>query len=102
MINLTCTVVNSLGVEIRSRTDEYLRYLSGPDIAGPEEGGPVAGVPELQAGSAHHQQTNTVRPPLSGSMVQGSGALTVLDMSDIRDQGKTENREHVFESFGEA
>ena len=94
--------MNSLGVDICPRTEQYLGYLGGADIAGPEEGGPGAGVPQLQAGSAHHQQTNTVRPPLSGSMVQGSGALTVLDMSDIRDQGKTENREHVFESFGEA
>ena len=77
-------VVNSLGIDIRPGTDEDLRYLSGPNIAGPEEGGPGAGVPQLQAGSALHQEVDAVRPPLSGSVVQGRATLTVLDTSDTK------------------
>ena len=78
----TCTVVDSLGIDIRPGTDEDLRYLSGPNIAGPEEGGPGAGVPQLQAGSSLYQEADTVRPLLSGSVMQGRAALAVLDTSD--------------------
>ena len=77
-VYLTCAVVESLGVDIRPRTEQYLCYLSGAHIAGPEEGGPGAGVPQLQAGSALHQEVDTVRSPLSGSVVQGRATLAVL------------------------
>ena len=38
--NQTCAVVKSLSVNIRPRTQQNLSYLSGANIAGPEEGSP--------------------------------------------------------------
>ena len=82
----TCAVVDSLGVDIGPRSQQYLGYLGGADIAGPEEGGPGGGVPHLQAGSSLHQQVDNVRPSLPGRVVQGRTSLGVLNMSDIRYQ----------------
>ena len=79
---LTCAVMQSPGIDVSPSVEEDLGYLGGADVAGPEEGGPGAGVPQLQAGSALHQEVDTVRSPLSGSVVQGRATLAVLDTSD--------------------
>ena len=81
--NLTCAVVESLGVDICPRTEQYLCYLSGAHIAGPEEGRPGGGVPHLQAGSSLHQQADTVSPSLSGRVVEGRAALAVLKTKSV-------------------
>ena len=76
--------MDSLGVDIGPRSQQYLGYLDGADVAGPEEGGPGGGVPHLQAGSSLHQQVDNVRPSLPGRVVQGRTSLGVLNISDIR------------------
>ena len=95
--DLTCAVVKSLSVNIRPRTQQNLSYLSGANIAGPEEGSPGTGVSylkiynsiiifmmnqekifHLQTGPALHQQADTVGPSLPGSVVQGRATLAVL------------------------
>ena len=71
--------MNSLGVDICPRTQQYLRYLGGAHIAGPEEGGPGGGVPQLQAGPSLYQQADTVSPFLPGRVMEGRATLTVLN-----------------------
>ena len=75
---LTCTVMQSPGIDVSPGVEEDLGYLGGADVAGPEEGGPGAGVPLLQTGALLHQEPAAVRPSLPGRVVQGRAALLVL------------------------
>ena len=87
---LTCAVMQSSGIDVSPSVEEDLRYLGGADVAGPEEGGPGAGVPLLQAGALLHQQPAAVRPSLPGRVVEGRAALLVLqlDVRPVLDEGE--------------